>query len=94
MKRPLYIVLGFLTLALFLLAWIYLPTLTRYHDMKRRQEEMEFKIEDLAGKIESLKEERNLLKNDVSYLEKVIRDELGLVKPGEIVYKFVPEKTE
>jgi len=25
-------------------------------------------------------------------LEKVIREELGLVKPGEMVYKLVPEK--
>ena len=28
----------------------------------------------------------------MTYLEKVIREELGLVKPGEMVYKLVPEK--
>ncbi len=42
-------------------------------------------------KIKLLQEERDLLKNDVTYLEKVIRDELGLVRPGETVYKFVSD---
>lgn len=72
--------------------WIYFPTLSRYQDLKIEEERMKRELEDLDAKIKALQEERHLLKNDMEYLEKVIRRELGLVKPGEIVYKLVPEE--
>ena len=31
------------------------------------------------------------LRNDPRTLESVARDELGMVKPGEVVFRFVPE---
>ncbi len=30
-----------------------------------------------------------LLREDPAYIERVARDELGMVKPGDIVYRFV-----
>ena len=69
--------------------WIYLPIVTRYHELKIQEESLTQKIEKLEQKIHELHEERELLKNDVAYIEKVVRDELGLVKPGEVVYRFV-----
>ena len=91
MKKPflfLCLVLG----AAVLFSWIYLPALSRYQDLKTRQEGIEIQSNNLQTKLKDIREERDLLKNDVGYLEKVIREELGLVKPGEIVYKFVEEK--
>ena len=79
---------------LLIFCWVYLPTLSKYREMKSQEEEMVRQIKDLDKKIEDLKEERNLLKNDKEYLEKVIRDELGLVKPGEVIYKFVQDDTK
>ncbi len=73
-------------------SWVYLPTLSRYRDLKLQQDELDTQIEKLTQDVQDMREERDLLKNDVEYLEKVIRDELGLVKPGEIVYKFVKEE--
>lgn len=32
------------------------------------------------------------LRDDRATLEQVARDELGLVKPGEVVFRFVPDK--
>jgi cell division protein FtsB len=90
-KKPFLLLWG-LIIALFVFFWVYLPTLSKYRDLKTRQEEIEAQIETLETKIKEVREERDLLKNDVDYLEKVIRDELGLVKPGEIVYKFVKDK--
>ena len=78
-------------IVLLLFFWIYFPTLSRYRELKIQQEEMERQLKDLDKKIKELAEERHLLKHDPQYLEKVIRDELGLVKPGEVVYKLVPE---
>lgn len=91
MKKPflfLWLVIG----AAVLFSWIYLPTLSHYQDLKTRQDGIEIQTRNLEAKLKDIKEERDLLKNDPGYLEKVIREELGLVKPGEIVYKFVEEK--
>ena len=90
MRKPFVILwAGFAALLLFF--WIYLPLFSRYRDLKTQQEEMEQEVKKLDGKIQELKEERDLLKNDMGYLEKVIRDQLGLVKPGEMIYKFVSD---
>ena len=91
MKKPFIVLWGFIA-GVFLFSWIYLPALSKYQDLKVRQEGMDLQIKELEQKIADIQEERNLLKTDVSYLEKIIRDELGLVKPGEIVYKFVPDQ--
>lgn len=91
MKKP-FIFFGTLTLAALIFFWVYLPTLSKYHDLKLQQEELDDQIAKLSKDVQDMREERDLLKNDVEYLEKVIRDELGLVKPGEIVYKFVPDE--
>lgn len=91
MKKP-FFALWILTLALFIFSWVYLPGISKYRDLTIKQEQIENEIKVLDEKLKSVREERDLLKNDVQYLEKVIRDELGLVKPGEVVYKFVPEQ--
>ncbi len=90
MRKPFVILwAGFACLLLFF--WIYLPLLSRYRDLKGQQDEMSQEVKVLDSRIQELKEERELLKSDMGYLEKVMRDQLGLVKPGEMVYKFVPD---
>ena len=37
---------------------------------------------------ESLKEYSYLLKNDIHYIEKIAREELGLLESGEVIYFF------
>ena len=73
---------------------MYLPSLSKYHDLKQQQEELDKQIKKYTRDVRTTREERALLKNDPEYLEKVIRDEMGLVKPGEIVYKFVQDPAE
>lgn len=95
MKKPV-LIFWILIGVFFIFFWVYLPPFSRYRDLKIKQEEIERQIRDLEVNIKTIKEERDLLKGDLAYLEKVIRDELGLVRPGEIVYKFVeePQKEE
>lgn len=91
MKKPfalLWILLG----GILVFSWVYLPTLSKYRDLKLQQDDLDAQIEKLTREVQETREERDLLKNDVEYLEKVIRGEMGLVKPGEIVYKFVKDK--
>ncbi len=90
MRKPFVFLLLFL-IALAVFFWVYFPALSRYRELKSQEEKLTHDIADLDGRIETLLEERKLLKNDLNYLEKVIREEMGLVKPGEIIYKMIPE---
>ena len=75
---------------------VYLPGLSKYLALKRKEEQLDQQIAQLKAQIDALKSEDNLLRTDLGHLEQVVRRELGLVKPGEIVYKVVerniPEK--
>ena len=93
MKKP-FILFGIAFAGFFLFSWTYLPALSKYHDLKLQQDELDEQIEKFEREVRATREERDLLKNDPEYLEKVIRDEMGLVKPGEIIYKFVQDQPE
>lgn len=43
---------------------------------------------------EVLRERIHRLRNDDLYLEKIAREELGLARPGEIVYRFVSTESK
>jgi cell division protein FtsB len=45
--------------------------------------------EEIVAKNDVLKKEILLLRNDMRYIEKVARDELGMVKPNDRVYRHV-----
>lgn len=93
MTRNLYVLLIFAAVVGFL-AVIYLPSYTKYQELKREDEKIAESIQELESENERLREEARLLQTDVKYLEKVLREELGLVKPGEVVYKFVRDEKQ
>jgi cell division protein FtsB len=45
--------------------------------------------EEIVARNDALKKEILLLRNDMRYIEKVARDELGMVKPNDRVYRRV-----
>jgi cell division protein FtsB len=45
--------------------------------------------EEIVAKNDALKKEILLLRNDMRYIEKVARDELGMVKQNDRVYRHV-----
>ncbi len=69
----------------------YLPGLSRVQELRLEEDRLAKELSELDKEIQTLKEEKELLQKDQAYLEKVIREELGLVRPGEMVYKLVPE---
>jgi len=91
MTRHFYTIILLIAVVIFLAA-VYLPSYTRYQELKREDEKIAQTMQDLQAENEQLREEARLLQTDVKYLEKVLREELGLVKPGEVVYKFVKEE--
>lgn len=100
MLKRFFVVLAIALAVVLVLCWIYLPAVSRYHELKQEEERLGKRILEIDAQIKTLADEKYLLQHDLVYLEKVIREELGLVKPGEIIYEMVtrtqsaaPEKT-
>lgn len=71
--------------------FIYFPSYSRYRELKIEAERLEAQLQTLQQQVSDLQREKQLIRTDKNYLESVIRKELGLVEPGEVVYEF--EKT-
>lgn len=52
------------------------------------------KNSQLEGENQRLKEEIKKLQSDRRYIEEIARKELGMVKEGEIIYRFDDKKTK
>ena len=92
MLKKFFVALAIVLAVVLILCWIYLPSITRYRELKSEADRLNQKIQEIDAQIKTLADERHLLQTDVAYLEKVIREELGFVKPGEIVYELVTKK--
>ncbi len=92
--KKVFIILGFLVLLALGFSLFYLPALSRYRELRQQEDRLTTRLQTVEQQIQELQKERDLLKNDITYIEKVIREELGLVRPGEILYKLVPQKEE
>lgn len=63
-------------------------SLIRMYQMHRDRAALEREIEQLTAANASLAEEVRSLRTDPARVEAIAREELGLVKPGELVYEF------
>ncbi len=77
---------------LFIAAAVYLPGVSKYMGLKRREKQLEEEIRRLHDQIDELRREEHLLRTDLAHFEEVVRSELGLVKPGEMIYRIVQEE--
>ncbi len=64
----------------------FLPTFSRWQDVKQEDLEYQNKIRELREERVSLAEEKRLLEEDPDYLEKVAREKMGLIREGEVIY--------
>lgn len=58
----------------------------RYLSLKQDVDALHERNRVLAGQNEALREEINALRKDPAALERAVREELGYVKPGELVF--------
>lgn len=61
-------------------------------DLHRTRRELQQEIADLREKNEALSGQVNALRSDPVYIEALARDQLGMVRPGEQVYRLVPRE--
>jgi cell division protein FtsL len=63
-------------------------SLIRLYQMHRDRATLEREIDQLTAANAILAEEVRTLRTDPARVEAIAREELGLVKPGELVYEF------
>ncbi len=73
------IVVGFVAL--------FTPKYAQYNELNRRVREMQESNRELASAIRRLESQQQRFVSDPSFVERTAR-ELGMAKPGEIVYKY------
>ena len=76
-------------LAICLLLGIVINDVIQIYIMKKKNIATIEENEYLMKKNELLKTEIHLLENNNSYIQLIAREKLGMIKEGEIVYKFL-----
>ena len=61
-------------------------------DLHRTRRELQQEIADLKEKNVKLTEQVQALRSDPLYIEALAREQLGMVRPGEQVYRLVPRQ--
>ena len=69
---------------------LFLPSYSTMQDLKQKNLEYARRIAALEEKNKKFEAERHLLQTNPDYVEKVGRETMGLIRPGETVYKIVP----
>jgi cell division protein FtsL len=93
-KYPPRIVFFFILLVILLLAYLFLSGYLELRKVAQRLVKMEEENKRLSEKNESLEAEAKALRGDPFYIEKLAREELGMVKKGEIVYEIIAPGAE
>ncbi|MBW7909187.1 MAG: septum formation initiator family protein [Kiritimatiellae bacterium] len=81
-------------LALILLAGlvgIFYPKVRQHQDLQRRNAELQEEVKIEEEMLQHLKSKQDRLRNDPRFVEKIAREDLGLAKPGETVFKFIDD---
>ena len=68
--------------------------LLQLYKLKRNRAKVQAQISQLRKERERVTVEKNRLENDIQYLEKLARERYRMVKPGEKVYKVIPENKD
>jgi len=86
-----------LPFALMVMAVMTVPTLVldeqglpRYRHLREELQALRQSNEDLVQEIATLKGEIEALRTDPGYVERIARDELGMVRAEEFVFQFPP----
>lgn len=74
----------------FVVLIMFLPAFTKVQDIKQKDREYQERITALEKENKSLKIEHWRLEEDPTYLEKVAREKMGLIKEGEVIYHINP----
>lgn len=72
-------------------ALMFFNEISKVYFLKSENERIEKRIEDLEVQNKAYKEEIKALKQDERYIEKILREELGMIKEKEKIFRFKEE---
>ena len=83
------IVKNILIVALILaVGYMFASEISQLSILRKENERIRIKIDQLEVANKELRKKIEAIKNDERYIEKLAREELGMIKEGEKVYRF------
>lgn len=71
-----------------LLVYVFAREISHVYALHTENEKIKAEAKELTIKNTDLKRKIEFIEKDKKYVEKIIRDELGMIKKGEKVYRF------
>ena len=70
------------------LVYMFAREISQVYALHRENDKVKLKGKELEMDNNKLKMKIELIKTDKVYMEKIIREELGMIKTGEKIYRF------
>ena len=86
-----YALVGILFVAIVLA--LFYPAWKRGENTKAQAIKVQREVEEMKQEVGVLQDEAGRLKSDPFTVERMSRDSLGVAKPGEVIFKFQPYRT-
>ena len=87
MERLIFRVILVLAVASFLV-YMFAREISQVYALHRENDKVKLEGKELEMDNNELKMKIELIKTDKVYMEKIIREELGMIKTGEKIYRF------
>ena len=91
MKPEKFIRLAVYSVIAAVVALMFFNEISELYFLKNENRRIEKRIEDLEAQNRAYKEEIKALKQDERYIEKILREDLGMIKEKEKIFRFKEE---
>jgi len=71
-----------------LLVYLFAREISHVYALHTENEKIKIETKELVIKNDELRRKISFIEKDKQYVEKIIREELGMIKKGEKVYRF------
>ncbi len=91
MKPGKFIRLALYSVIAVVVALVFFNEISKVYFLKNENKRIEKRIEDLKAQNSAYRKEIDAIKQDQRYLEKILREELGMIKDKEKIFRFKEE---
>lgn len=86
------VIIGVLIVIIILYAFV--PKIQEYRDLQKVELKKSADVRSDQEILDQLKLQQEKLRTDPHYVERVAREEIGMAKPGELIFKFVDDAVD
>lgn len=88
MKPGKFIRLALYSVVAVVVALVFFNEISKVYFLKNENKRIEKRIENLEARNKAYRDEIKALKQDERYIEKILREELGMIKDKEKIFRF------